>query len=159
MEWLPEWIDGWMNINVFSLLITIWVLKFWNHCMCVVELGKWVNILMLLKVREEYLQRISTSHLQIQNGENKEEPWGVLESEIDLECSPVTYDLSQAPQLSPLYLVLVRPLKTVVGLPLVNTFSAYVEKLQRVWRRAKTMRQRTRVCLFVFNLERKKLMK
>lgn len=82
MEWLPEWIDGWMNINVFSLLITIWVLKFWNHCMCVVELGKWVNILMLLKVREEYLQRISTSHLQIQNGENKEEPWGVLESEI-----------------------------------------------------------------------------
>lgn len=54
--------------------------------------------------------------------------------ETDLECSLVPYDLSYSPQLSPLYLaLLVRPLKTVLGLPLVNIFSAYVEKLERVW--------------------------
>lgn len=49
--------------------------------------------------------------------------------ETDLECSLVTCGLSHGPQFSPLYLTLVRTLKTVMGLPLVNTFSAYVEKL------------------------------
>ena len=76
--------------------------------------------------------------------------------ETDLECSPVTYGLSHGPQFSPLYLTLVRTLKTVMGLPLVNTFSAYVEKLERIWRRAKTTCQRTN---FFFNLESRKLMK
>lgn len=52
--------------------------------------------------------------------------------ETYLEHGAVMYDLSHGPQFSPPCLALVKPFKTSVGLLLLNTFSAYVEKLERV---------------------------
>ena len=72
-----------------------------------------------------------------------------LALETDLECIPEIYDLSQGPQLFPLYLPLVMPIEALMGLPLVNTFSAYVEKWERVWKRPKTMCQRTRFLFLI----------
>lgn len=121
---------------------------------------KWLGGNQALSFRIRSILRVIWSNkLILQLGKwAQKSPMSQSVLETDMECSPEICDLSHGPQLFfPLCLALVMPFKTLMCLPLVNTFSAYVEKLERVWRRAKTMCQKTSVLFF--NLERRNMMR
>lgn len=122
---------------------------------------KWLggNQALSFRIRSN-LRVIRSNKLILQLGKwAQKSPMSQSVLETDMECSPEIVTFPMVLNFVFLFcffllcLALVMPFKTLMCLPLVNTFSAYVEKLKRVWRRAKTTCQRTSVLFF--NLERR----